>query len=174
MGWDYHHETAPYDKRAICRKHISSGYEVVKDAVVGSVYYGAIRCKATGEVGCLVVLIHIARNDYCNFGMKWMGETCEPYYYDCPKSVLDALSPTDNEYAKRWREKCRQRLREKKENVLGKAPVGATLKVHLKDGTTLTVEKMAPTGGQFKRWWLLVKGGCTYVPVQRVEKAELL
>lgn len=33
-----------------------------------------------------------------------------PYEDDCPGSILDLLSPTDNEHAKNWRQRCRTRL----------------------------------------------------------------
>lgn len=33
-----------------------------------------------------------------------------PYEDDCPRSILDLLSPTDNEYANAWRARCRARL----------------------------------------------------------------
>lgn len=174
MGWDYHHEMAPYDRRAICRRSIGNGYEVVKDAVVGTTYYAAVKSPHDGSVSALIILTHIDRNGYCNFGMKWLGEEDGPYKCECPRVVLDALSPTDNKYAIEWRRACREKLSEKKDTTLKDAPIGARLKVELKDGTSRTVIKMSPTGGQFKTWWLLIAGGVAYVPRTRVKKAELL
>lgn len=170
MGWDYHHEVAPYDRRAICRRQIGNGYEVVRDAVVGTTYYAAVKSPHDGSVSAVIILTHIDRAGYCNFGMKFMDEECGPFKCECPKSVLDALSPTDNRYAIEWREKCRAN---KKDTTLKDAPVGAKLKVELKDGTSRTVIKMAP-GCQFKTWWLLIAGGCCYVPKNRVKKAEII
>lgn len=174
MGWDYHHEMAPYDRRAICRNSIGNGYEVVKDAVVGTTYYAAVKSPHDGSISAVVILTHIDRNGYCNFGMKFIDEECGPYHCDCPRAVLDVLSPTDNRYAIKWRQACRERLSEKKDTTLKDAPIGAKLKVELKDGTSRTVIKMAPNGGQFKTWWLLVAGGLSYVPRVRVKKAELI
>ena len=93
MGWDYHHELAPYDRRAICRNRIGNGYEVVKDAVVGTTYYAAVKSPHDGSVSALVILTHIDRNGYCNFGMKFMDEECWPVRCECPKSVLDVPNP---------------------------------------------------------------------------------
>lgn len=173
MGWDYHHEVAPYDRRAICRSNIGNGYEVVKDAVVGTTYYAAVKSPHDGSVSALIILTRIDRNGYCNFGMKFIDEDMGPYHCECPKSVLDALSPTDNENAIEWRRACREKLSEKKDTTLKDAPVGARLKVTLKDGEERNVVKMAP-GYQFKTWWLLVAGGVTYIPKSRVKKAEVL
>lgn len=170
MGWDYHHEMAPYDRRAICRRHIGNGYEVVKDAVVGTTYYAAVKSPHDGSVGAVIILTHIDRNGYCNFGMKWIDEESGPYKCECPKSVLDALSPTDNESAIEWREKCRAN---KKDTTLRDAPVGAKLKVTLKNGEERDVVKMEPMY-QFKTWWLLVAGGLSYIPKNRVVKAEVI
>lgn len=173
MGWDYHHEIAPYDRRAICRRSISDRYEVVKDAVVGTTYYGAIRCKETGEVYAVVVLTHVDRNGYCNFGMKWMDEECGPLYYDCPETILRELSPTTNKYALEWREKCREKRNDPGKKVLSSAPIGSKLKVILKGGQERIVVKMAPAY-QFKTTWLLTEDGGHYIPKTIIARAELV
>jgi len=49
------------------------------------------------------------KGDY-NFGYKDMDETMGPYSYDCPRSILDKLTPTDHEYALKWRRECERRL----------------------------------------------------------------
>lgn len=48
-------------------------------------------------------------NEWCNFWYKPMDETMGPYYWDCPKRILDLLSPTDNEVALNWRQSCRDK-----------------------------------------------------------------
>ena len=173
MGWDYHHEMAPYDRRSICRRHIGNGYEVVKDAVVGTTYYAAVKSPHDGRVSAIIVLTNIDRNGYCNFGMKWLTEYDGPFHCDCPESILKELSPTANSYALEWRAKCREKRQAKRENVLVKAPIGSKLKVTLKTGIERIVTKQAPNF-QFKSWWLLVEGALTYIPRNRVEKAEVL
>lgn len=173
MGWDYHHEMAPYDRRSICRNSIGNGYEVVKDAVVGTTYYAAVKSPRDASVNAIIILTHIDPNGYCNFGMKFIDEDMGPYHYDCPESILKELSPTANSYALEWRAKCREKRQAKRENVLVKAPIGSKLKVKLKNGLERTVVKMAPAH-QFKSWWLLVEGTITYIPRNRVEKAEVV
>lgn len=36
-----------------------------------------------------------------------LDENMGPYYYGCPASILDLLSPTANENALKWRAECR-------------------------------------------------------------------
>lgn len=173
MGWDYHNEMAPYDRRAICRRHIGNGYEVIKDAMVGTTYYAAVKSPHDGSVSAVVILTHIDRGGWCNFGMKFIDEDMGPLHYDCPESILRELSPTANSYALEWRAKCRERRQAKRENVLVKAPIGSKLKVTLKTGVERIVTKQAPNF-QFKSWWLLAEGALTYIPRNRVEKAEVV
>ncbi len=109
MGWDYLHASSPINRKKILRSEVPDDYEVIKDAVVGSTWYAALKDKETGEVHAAVVLTHIDRNEYCNFGFKWMSETSEPVECDCPESILSLLSPTDDETALQWRERCRKK-----------------------------------------------------------------
>ena len=140
MGWTYYH--APTDckgrvnRKAECDKIstwerrdeqtgelISSG-RVLKSRMVGSTYYAAVELKGRAHpvphVGCFVFLTHgkAHKYDYMNFGYKDMDETCEPYYYDCPESILALLSPTDNENALKWRAACHERNAAKKADAL--------------------------------------------------------
>lgn len=175
MGWDYTHIPAPVDRAAECRALVSDRFEVLKDALVGTTWYAAIRNKETGEVYALVVLVHINRKDYCNFGVNWMSERDGPFYYDCPKSILSLLSPTDNKNALRWREDCRRKRiqdRERKAMLaeLNNAPYGSRFTVTLEDGSTRTVVKRKP-GYQFKTWWLLVENDYKYIPKRRLTNA---
>ena len=52
----------------------------------------------------------------------------EPYHYECPKSILKLLTPTDNELANEWREKCYEYHKQKAEKktvlVIGRQSVG--------------------------------------------------
>lgn len=89
-------------------------FEVLKSAMVGSTYYAAVkRTKFSTEtdpeesiVFAAICLTSTNMKDYYNFAYKDMDETCGPCECKCPKSILDLLSPTDNEYAKEWRKAC--------------------------------------------------------------------
>ena len=58
-----------------------------------------------------------------------MSEDVLPYAYDCPKRILDLLSPTDNECALEWRRKCAEKRAEKNRDALGKIPFGARIRI---------------------------------------------
>ena len=177
MGWTFKPAPTPVDRRRECRAELSDRYEVLRDAVVGTTWYAAVRNKETGEVHAQVVLTAIDRRSYCNFGIKWMGEECGPCECDCPEAILSLLSPTTNTYALEWRRRCRARREEKRreslrKDVLRTAPFGARLRVTLFDDTERTVIKMKP-GRQFKTWWLLIENECKYVPKKFVVGARL-
>ena len=72
--------------------------------------------KATGkrEVFAVVCLLHYKPNEYYNIGYKDMEESEGPYYYNCPERILKLLTPTTNEYALRWRQKCWERIERRK------------------------------------------------------------
>jgi hypothetical protein len=73
---------------------------ILKGSVVGEAYYAAVRC-ADGSVFALVVLLEGPGICY-----KEMSEDMGPYYYDCPKSILALLTPTESKTAQEWRSKC--------------------------------------------------------------------
>lgn len=62
---------------------------------------------------CLIRHVPRAKNG-CTFGYKDMEETMGPYVYGCPDRLLDLLTPTDDESAQEWREKCREKNRRRK------------------------------------------------------------
>lgn len=62
------------------------------------------------------------------FYYKDMDETMGPYAYKCPEKILRMLTPTDNENANEWRDKCWAIL-EKQKNM-PKLRVGMMLKTN--------------------------------------------
>ena len=123
-------------------------FEVVKSAMVGSTYYGAIRNKAKGNVFAIVVLTSMRKGW---FGTKMMDESSGPCYYDCPKAILDLLSPTESEWANEWRAKCKENMTKPK---LSELPIGTVIKFKRFDGKEVRVFKHKPAY-QFKRpFWM--------------------
>ena len=83
--------------------------------------------KETGEktVWAAIYLLQYTRAKDYNFGYKEMDETCGPYACNCPTAILDLLTPSFNEYneyAKNWRQKCRDNIK----NRTRKIEVGRT------------------------------------------------
>lgn len=157
MGWTSYHATyydthGKIDRKKEIESQFSDGYSVVKSAMVGSVYYGAIRHG--DDVFGLVVLTSTNARDYYNFGYKMMDETEGPYYNRCPKSILDLLTPTDSEFANRWRARCRENLsKPTKAQRLNALPIGTIIEIGGAFGGPARYIKNAPQF-QFKRpWW---------------------
>ena len=170
MGWDFWNVDT-WNGKIDRRKEMDRQYtwetdtvkvSVVRSAMRGSTYYAAIERleKLTNNrtVHAVVGLTKTDSKDYFNFGCKTMDETMGPYYYDCPKSILDLLTETDNQSALDWRAKCRERA--EKPNI-GKLPIGTVIEFKA-FGNTYRAEKMSPNH-QFKTsWWLCDNG--KYMP----------
>lgn len=151
-------------------------YEVLKSAMVGSTYYAAIKqtkfaTEAEEEnsiVFAVVCLTSTNLKEYYNFSYKEMDETCGPYQFDCPKSILDLLSPTDNEYALEWRNRCYEVLKEKKNpNSLSNLPIGSEIKYTNYKGEEIVLFKH-PAAYQFKRAFWMCKDKNAYVSTKNI------
>lgn len=178
MGWTSysatHYKNGKIDRKAECDAlfnddmvldhKVIGKFEVLKSSMVGSTYYAAVKrtrfaTETEPEKSCVfaaVCLTSTNSKDYYNFAYKDMDETCGPYNYDCPKGILDLLTPTDNEFAKNWREKCYENLKNKQDkNSLSKLPIGSVIKYKRHDGKEITLFKHEPAY-QFKRpFWML-------------------
>lgn len=178
MGWTSYEAThykngkvdrkAEMDKQYTQEEHDSSfdgeiihypKMEVLKSSMVGSIYYAAVHITDSQDgydrTLAVICLTSTKWNGGMNFGYKDMDETCNPGYYDCPKGILDLLSPTDNEYALEWRRLCHEK-RTNKKPTLASFPVGTRIKYT--DWNKKEVELYKhPAGYQFKRpFWMLV------------------
>lgn len=91
---------------------------VLKSAMVGSVYYAAVKREKPGAepfVWAAVCPTHGRGKDGSLWGYKDMSEDVEPFYYDCPAGILALLTPTDNANSVKWREECRRKMAKKAE-----------------------------------------------------------
>lgn len=191
MGWTSYHAThyknGKIDRKAECDAYFLEGlnrgfYEVLKSSMVGSTYYAAIKPlkKSGGKdengkyiyvdipkeeqyVFAVVFLTSTDSKDYFNFSYKDMDETCGPCYYDCPKGILDLLTPIESEWANKWRKACYENHEQKKKNnanSLSKLPVGSVIKVVMpcdtmlyKTGDTVTLTKAYGYGIKRPAWF---------------------
>lgn len=102
--------------------------EVVRSTIKNNTYYNAVRMtdKATGEseVWAGICLLSERKDGWSYwYGYKDMDETCGPFKYDCPKAILDLLTPTDNELANEWRRKCREKASKPSLSKLGEGSI---------------------------------------------------
>lgn len=80
--------------------------------------YAAIQQKS-GNVYAVIGLLRYHKGCY-NFSYKLMSEYEMPYYFKCPKSILDKLTSTTDEYAIQRRKKCieyKQTVKEERETL---------------------------------------------------------
>lgn len=155
MGWTSYHATY-YDNRGRIdrKKELDSyfkpdnGWRVLKSSMVGSVYYAAVQTEDC--VFAAVFLTSTDMKDYFNFSYKDMDETMHPYYYDCPKSILNLLSPTENKSANEWRQNC-EKYRNKAAR-LRKLPVGTVIEFGESKGL-VRLTKQAPLWSRGQAYW---------------------
>ncbi len=176
MGWTSYHATyyksngsidrkAELDHDLFCSEGVY-GHKLVKSSMIGSVYYAAV-LHPQGHTYGLVVLTQTDMRNYHNFRYKDMSEDMEPFYYDCPMSILNLLSSTTYESALIWRQKCRQKAEQKKlPTSLSNLPIGTRIQFQWRN-KVMTVIKHAPAY-QFKRpFWFNPDNG-TYIPAKRI------
>lgn len=111
------------DKEFTCEigNPVVATWEVIQSDLIESTYYAAIREKDndTGESYVFGMVVPICYKDDealegREFVFKAIDETLAPNYYDCPTSVLEELSETNNYYANLWRKKCYCKKRNQK------------------------------------------------------------
>jgi hypothetical protein len=185
MGWTEYHtyeiynpKTGRYivDRKTECDKLFNCDmvkglgkFEVLKSRMVGSTYYAAVKRTTFATetkpeeviVFAAIVLTAVNSKSYYNFAYKDMDETVGPYKYDCPKSILDLLTPTESEWANEWRKQCYERLKNKNNpNGLNKLPLGTAIKVTMpfdtkfyNKGDTVTLTKCNLFGSNRTGWY---------------------
>ena len=174
MGWTSYRVEPTYkngkvfiDRKAECDGHFDKNRcKILKSVMVGSTYYAAV--AVDNEVIAAVTLTRVDNKEYCNFSYKGMDETMGPCEDNCPKGILDLLTPTDDEYANDQRKRCYENLKKKRDpNALGNLPIGSVIKYKGYDGKERTLIK-CDAAYQFKRpWWKVVKEN-KYVPAKYI------
>lgn len=170
MGWTEYHATHYKNGKVDRKAELDDKFnwedenrkiKVLKSSMVGSTYYAAVKSlNKTNDFECVTAVVCLTSTnakDYYNFAYKDMDESMGPYKYDCPKSILDLLAPTENEYANEWRKQCYANLAAKKDkNSLSKLPIGSKIKFTLNDEKEYIAFKHPPAY-QFKRpFWMLM------------------
>ena len=120
MGWLYQYRK-PRDMKEWFREQYNVEKDHASQRILDSAIvnlregYAAVEQinRQTGErkVTAAVIMFDFnRRTDGTEFGYKDMSEFSGPYQTNCPKRILDLLTPTDHEYAVQWRATCRERL----------------------------------------------------------------
>ena len=202
MGWTWYRAShydnrGRIDKKAECDAYFNEGYNrgyyiINKSTMVGNAYYAAVtpikryadnRSENDERTVCdipineretfaVIMLTSVDNSSYYNFGYKYMDESYGPVAADCPTSILDLLSPIENEHANLWRQRCKEnsenkRLERIKNKRLNAIPIGTCIKFKDTLGRECKAVKMSPNS-QFKTcWWYVPEHNC-YVMKSRI------
>lgn len=103
MGWYFNtNQTVKQLVAELVREGDLSPHEFV-----AGVLYGVAKIEVKGELK-KVVLVYLTEKGSMGSGYKPMDETMGPSVAGCPLHILDAADPPLTEWAKTWREKCRE------------------------------------------------------------------
>ena len=129
MGWLFMHSLDGYSgpKQYLDGQYTQSQQthvsKVLRSALVKMrVYYAAVETvfpdgkRDVWAAVCLVKYNPRDREGYI-FGYKDMSEDSGPCEAECPKEILDLLTPTDSANAKEWRERCHKLLALREQNA---------------------------------------------------------
>ena len=155
MGWTgtYNYSTNPKGKDRIYAAIIQEGYsfeehnggfwrksEVIDSALVGNTVYLAVHYTSNAGIDETYAAVILTAYRDGEFLTKGMDEGLGPGEANCPKRILDKLSPTDHEYALDWRKRCEENRKARNADQLAKLPLGA--KVKRNDGVILEAYKL--------------------------------
>nr|WP_303180691.1 hypothetical protein [Lachnoclostridium phocaeense] len=162
MGWTSYHavhytKSGSVDRKKECDSYISKycAGELLRAVMYGAVYYAAVKMPSLDVIG-VVILTTTDKKNYCNISIKVISEDMGPCYYDCPQSILELLSPTVNEWARSWRDKCYSHNEKRK--TIQKLKLGSTILVD-----DVRYVKSIPFGHK-KSYWIKA-GTQTYLPI---------
>lgn len=124
MGWTTMNYNGTAKNFFLDRYRNEPNFEIVDIAIKNfRTAYIAIKNLKEGYVYCQTYLLHRAPKSYENFGYKPVSEFCGPVTAECPKRILDKLTPLDEivemssdvseksvEWARGWRERCRKNI----------------------------------------------------------------
>lgn len=124
MGWtgiDGRYIKTATDRKEFCDDRFNyederHKWKVLRSAMRGTTYYAAVEMsdketKASFVRGVVVKTAKTKAHGYDEFLYKELIEDMGPVEDRCPKSIISLLSPTDNEYASDWRNRCLSRYR---------------------------------------------------------------
>lgn len=146
MGWMYVYKPKTMSIREFFEERFNYSeengrYGKILDCAVVNLRTAYIAYEIGDAQGKREVIAIVCALDYnpksdCNFGYKDMDETMGPYLYDCPERILKLLTPTDHEYAKKWREKCWENIRKRKDRPMLKkdAVIEFSSPIHFRGG----------------------------------------
>lgn len=111
MGWDFiqrrvNDPKAYLDAEFSGARSNNAATRILRSAMVGPVYYAAAEYTRPGEAPVVYAIVALTESRAGEFGYKDMDDTMGPCEARCPVQILALLSPTKNDLANKWRERC--------------------------------------------------------------------
>lgn len=109
IGWTAGHLQGPFTARAAIEFDMGADFaaRVINAVRYGKVIYAAVRSRDSDEVFGLVLL---TERENGVLYTKPVSEDMGPLEDRCPARILDLLTAPSNDWARKWRERCRARL----------------------------------------------------------------
>jgi hypothetical protein len=113
MGWTGGALQGPFTSLAAIEFDLGAEFaaRVIEKARYGTVIYAAVRSREGDNVFALVLLAE--RREGILY-TKPVSEDMGPAEDRCPAHILDLLTAPSNDWARKWRERCRARLAQPK------------------------------------------------------------
>ncbi|CCW17297.1 hypothetical protein EBBID32_16360 [Sphingobium indicum BiD32] len=162
------------------------GLRVLASSCPGNrTYYAAVQEMADGVPGSVFAVVCLVRwnprsRDGHQFGYKDMTENAGPCEADCPAMILDLLTPTDHQYARDWRARCRANLARRARKLSDGDRIRLPEPMTFTDGNVAqefivcrrgrSLVLRDPENGGFYRINRLMERAWSIVPVTRVHK----
>jgi len=115
MGWTFIHRRKDVSAKQMIQKEYD-GHTIALSGVHDGAIYGAYTREDGKTIGIVFLIEHV-KNDFYNFGYKEIDETCGPLATNCPRHILNKLSPVEDLYietrlvrAQKWRTACRENI----------------------------------------------------------------
>jgi len=108
MGWTFstHPKTAKEAKSELLAE---LGDKALDSGGSGNEFYVLLK----GENGKSFIVLFLLQSVNNSVGYKDMDETAYPFYYNCPKRILDKADPPQTDSAAKWRAACREAAKAK-------------------------------------------------------------
>ena len=173
MGWDFYADKSRDKAYVVAElkegRDLGDDYKVVACSVVGNHVWRALECAKEnprhkpGHRLLELTLLQGGGKMGMGWGVKYIGESAGPCYYDCPLYLLDMVPCPEGEWAPKWRESVIEHHAEK--------AAAAKLRAELKPGMVVSVH-----GLNYKlvmkraKDWLGVRDGVEGGPYYRINK----
>lgn len=116
---NYNDKDGYYGKVLDCKSKLKTAY----------IAYEVGNPTGPSRVVGIVCLLHYTKNYdriNFNFGYKDIDECMGPWEDNCPKGILDLLTPTNSQSANEWRNRCNEAL--KRREVVSSIKIGDKIK----------------------------------------------